>query len=376
LVIVITMLFLVSSVTVYGDTGASYYASVAKTESTWLASLQLDNGAIGDTGADSSGRTKITPYFADFAAMALLESGTEYTENVRKYIKWHFVHLNTAGQDINGLSGTIYDYYEYLGNDGKVTKERVYRVKGRKFYDSTDSYAATFLSLLWQYYRATGDRELLALHRSDIDAVSHVMLSTMNKGLTMARPDYQEKYLMDNAEVYRGAADGARLYAALFPDSVRGGLLKKSAVKIKAAVEKKMWNKRGHYYYSALEKNGRPSSRFRWSRFYMDSTSQVFPVITGVISPKSKRAKLIYRSFNRHWSTTAVKNHRWELMKYPDEYYWGDLVYTAAIMGDKGRVKSSMKNYEAKVKKNSHGYPLYSADCARVIMAADIMSGL
>jgi hypothetical protein len=369
------MVFIVSSVTVYADSDTSYYAGIAGTESAWLATLQLDNGAIADTGADSSGRTKITPYFADFAAMALLESGTKYTENVRKYIQWHFVHLNTAGQDINGLAGTIYDYREYVGTDGKVVKERVYRVRGRKFYDSTDSYAATFLSLLWRYYKATGDREYLMEHRSDIDAVSHAMLSTMNRGLTMARPDYPEKYLMDNAEVYRGARDGARLYAALFPGAARGSRLNASAVKIKSAVEKKMWNKKGHYYYSALEKNGKPAARFRWNRFYMDATAQVFPVINGLVSPGSKRARLIYRSFNRHWSTSKAGNHRWEKMKYPDEYYWGDLVYTAALMGDKGRVRSYMKTYEKKVKKNSHGYPLYSADCARVIMAADIMSG-
>ena len=372
---VLTMVFVVSSVTVYADSDTTYYAGIARNESAWLASLQLDNGAIPETRPDENGRARITPYFADFAALALLGSGKKYSGRVKKYLQWHFVHLNSASQDINGRAGTIYDYYEYVETGSRVTGEKVCRVKGVKFYDSTDSYAATFLTLLWKYYKTTGDKAYLKAHRREIGAVCSAMLSTMNKGLTMARPDYQVKYLMDNAEVYCGAVDGARLYGVLFPGDSRAAKMKSAAAAVRKNMESRMWNKKG-YYYPALEKNGTPSGKFSWNRFYMDATAQLFPVINGVVSPGSARARYLYKSFNRHWSTTAVKNHRWELMKYPDEYYWGDLVYTAALMGDKGRVKSYMKTYEAKVKKNSHGYPLYSADCARVIMAADIMSGL
>lgn len=376
LTIILVTVFLASDA-VFAASDVAFYNKTVTDESEWLASLQLSNGAIPETSfKGTNGALKETPYFSDFAAMALLESGEKYAANVRKYLEWHFDRLNRAETDICGQEETIYDYYEYVDQKGNLKEENVYKVKSKAFYDSTDSYAATFLQLLWKYYRVTGDSTCIKAHKADIDRVISAMLCTMNKGLTMARPDYPVKYAMDNAEVYAGARDGARLYSTLFAGDENIAVQKSAAAKIRKTMNSKMWNKKGGYYYPALEKNGKPSGKFKWNRFYMDATAQVFPIEYGVISAKSSRAKTLYKSFNKHWSTAKVKNHRWDKMQYPDEYYWGDLPLAAAEMGDKTRVKIYMKTYIKKVKTTGHAYPLTCADCGKVIMAAALARDL
>lgn len=82
----------------------SLYKEIVEGETAWLASLQLDNGALPMTYA-ADGKLTLNPYFSDFAALAMLESD-KYLGQVKKYADWHFSHLNTADTDHNGLDGT------------------------------------------------------------------------------------------------------------------------------------------------------------------------------------------------------------------------------------------------------------------------------
>ena len=97
------------------------YQKIATEEAAWLAGLQIENGALLMTRGPSGDYT-MNPYFADFAALALLGAGESYYENVRLYMEWHFDHLNTAQTDYNGVDGTIYDYTVTLSN-GKLVSE-------------------------------------------------------------------------------------------------------------------------------------------------------------------------------------------------------------------------------------------------------------
>ena len=369
--------------------GTPDYQEIIETESAWIASLQLSNGALpmtsfkdavtdssdSDNDAASSGQAETyeNPYFSEFAILALLENGTRYSAEVKKYLDWHFAHINAKSEDVNGEAGTIYDYTEYADENGNVTAEKVVTKEGRKFYDSTDSYAALFLCDLYKYYRVTNDREYIEANKAQIDLVVSAMFCTMNKGLPMATPSYHTKYLMDNAEVCRGMRDGAKLYSEVFPGDSRINKMTKARKTIKNRIENKMWNKKAGAYYSALTKKEKPYS-FRWNRFYMDATAQVYPITNGVKSPESKRAKAVYSKFNKYWSS-GKKNHDWEQLQTTDKdgYYWGELVYCAALMNDTARVETYMRTYEAAVRKTDHAYPLYNADSAKVVLAAGVM---
>ena len=367
--------------------GAAYYQHIIDSESAWIASLQLSNGSLpmtsyraeaAENGAGSGTsaiRIEENPYFSEFAVLALLESGTKYQTQVKNYLDWHFKHLNTRAEDVSGKTGTIYDYHEYADENGNVIKEKTAVRHGRKFYDSTDSYAALFLADLWKYYSVTKDKEYITAHKGKIDQVVSAMFCTMDRGLTMATPAYHTKYLMDNAEVYKGMTCGMKLYEAAFQNDSRIGRMSRGREMIKSRIGKKMWNRKGQSYYAALTRKGRPYE-FKWQRFYMDAAAQLYPVTNGVRSPRAKRSRIVYKKFNRYWSN-GKKNHRWERLQTtdPDKYYWGELVYCAALMKDTKRVGIYMRTYMARVKKTDHAYPLYNADSAKVVRAAAVMLG-
>ena len=97
----------ISGSTMTREEQIAMYQKIATEEAAWLASLQAENGALLMTGG-SSGQFTMNPYFADFAALALLGAGESYYENVRRYMDWHFAHLNTAETDYNGVDGTAF----------------------------------------------------------------------------------------------------------------------------------------------------------------------------------------------------------------------------------------------------------------------------
>lgn len=52
----------------------AFYQEILDTEVRWLSSMQLDNGALPMT-AVKDGNVTMNPYFADFAALGILEGG-------------------------------------------------------------------------------------------------------------------------------------------------------------------------------------------------------------------------------------------------------------------------------------------------------------
>ena len=344
------------------------YQKIATEEAAWLASRQADNGALLMTSGPN-GEFTMNPYFADFAALALLGAGESYYENVRRYMDWHFDHLNTAQTDYNGVDGTIYDYTVKLSN-GKVVSEKInINAEGKKSYDSTDSYAATFLSVVAKYYEKTGDLAYLQANSRDLERLLNPIRQTMHKGLTFAKPDYRIKYLMDNCEVYDGLVAAEKIYEALGLSDLRAEAadLKKQ---VYDAIEKYMWQEKEGYYEVALGVNNDSAYAFTWSNFYPCATAQVFPIIFGLLKPTDARAIHLYNEFNAHFST-GEKKATWEEMTTPDTFYWGALAYTAALMGDNARLETYMTLYLKIMKR--HAYPLYNADAARVCMAAQVM---
>ena len=351
----------------------AFYQEILDAEVSWLTSMQLDNGALPMT-AVKDGNATMNPYFADIAALGILEGDSSGHAVVKKYMDWHFAHLNTAETDYNGVDGTIYDYTLTVSG-GKVTKEQInINDQGKKSYDSTDSYAATFLCLLWKYSQKSGDNAYIVSHAAEIRRIINAMYATMDNDLTMAKPDYEVKYLMDNCEVYEGLAAAVHLYEdVLAPggagDAAMLSRLKADKQKVADAIEGQMWNSAG-YYEAGLFRNGSVAYAFSWDSFYPCATAQLFPVICGLISPGSARAQSLYDSFNRYYSTGASQ-HAWEEMDIPDAFYWCTLVQAGALMGDDARVKTYMTNYKKVMR--THAYPLYNAEAGRACVAASIM---
>lgn len=337
-------------------------------ETQWLASIQLENGAIPMTYA-KSGELTMNPYFADFAALALLDNAEKYAYNVVKYMDWHFAHLNTAKEDFNNLDGTIYDYIITM-EDGKIINERVSDPENADSYDTTDSYAATFLTVVYKYLNKTGDLNYIVSHAEELMRIANILLVCEQNGLTYAKPNHKIKYLMDNCEVYEGAVAAARLFKAidLQGDAEKFSALTKEydalALKVKENINYRLWNFVGGYYRPGITAYvDIPTKIFSWNIYYPQATSQLFPIICGVIEPDTDRAKSLYSQFS--------DSYHWQAFDYPDVFYWGANVYAAAVMNDLDSVVEYMENYLPLTEE--HSWPLYNMDIARTSMAAYIM---
>lgn len=344
------------------------FRQIYQRETAFLSTLQLENGAIPMT-CSANGKLTMNPYFADFAAMALLDNAAEYADEVVKYMDWHFSHLNTAEEDFGGLDGTIYDYVITM-KDGKIEKEEISDPENADPYDTTDSYAATFLTVVYKYYCKTGDTDYLVNHYQDLLRIANVMLATEQGGLTYAKRNHRVKYLMDNCEVYEGATAASEIFGAIGDEtdsddiSSIGKEYEDFALRVKENIERQLWNYVGGYYRPGIAAYvGVPTKIFSWNTYYPQATSQLFPIICGVIEPSSERAKTLYGKFSEHY--------HWEAFEYDDPFYWGANVYAAAVMNDLESVVEYMENYLPLTEK--HSWPLYNMDIARVSMAAYMM---
>lgn len=343
------------------------FTDVFETETAYLASMQLSNGALPMTKAEN-GELRMNPYFADIAALALLDDAEKYADNVVKYMDWHFEHLNTAQEDFNGLDGTIYDYVITVKN-GVVESEAISEPDNADSYDTTDSYAATFLTVVYKYFCKTGDSAYLVDHAQDLKRITDVIFSNLQNGLTYAKPNHRVKYLMDNCEVYEGAIAAA----GIFEQIVLGGKDEYAALRdecnelistVKKNINSKLWNYVGGYYRPGIAAYvSVPTKVFSWNLYYPQATSQLFPIICGVIEPNTERAEQLYGKF--------CDSFNWESFDYSDDFYWGANVYAAAKMNDVERVTQYMTNYAPLMK--NHAWPLYNADIARTSMAAYVM---
>ena len=352
----------------------AFYKEILTIETGWLSSLQLPNGAMPMTAA-KTGTVKVNPYFASFAVLAILEGDKKYHPVVKKYMDWHFAHLNTAATDYNGVDGTIYDY-DITVSEGKVVSEAIAtNDRGTKQYDSSDSYAAMFLAILWSYYSKSGDAAYIKAHYNQIKRILNALYSTMNEGLTWAKPDYKIKYLMDNAEVWRGMDKTILLYEQVLKSAFSDApamltKLKADRALVASKIESLMWNEAGKHYESAIGIDGEVAFNFDWNNFYPSATCQLFVITNDMIKPDSARAKIVYANFNKYYSTGESRK-TWEQMSIPDQFYWGEMVYAGALMKDEARVKSYMTLYR-RVMKN-HAYPLYNADAGKATLAAAYM---
>ena len=344
----------------------AFYQSIVDSENAWLASTQLSNGALPMTPTNN-GKVQMNPYFADFAALSLLNQPELYGDVVKKYMDWHFDHLNTAAEDPSGLDGTIFDYVYTVKNGVVILEEWS---TPAPTYDSTDSYAATFVMVVEKYARQTGDTAYVLSHAQDIQRVLNSLFATMDNGLTYGQPKSKVKMLMDNCEVYAGLQAAVALYRdVLIPagesTTETHDFLQNAVDDLVTAMEKDLWI--GKYYAPAIYLDGSLYQPFSWARYYPSAVAQLFPILHGVLNPTTSRAQQLYAQFCSYYD--------WEHHRHPDRFVWSSNAYTASLMGDYDRVHSFLTAYSDMVTA-SRGDPLYNADAAWACMTAYTMTQL
>lgn len=304
--------------------------------SSWLSTQQRADGAILYTTSE------ISPYFANLAATGWAKSSSSLA-NVQAWMRWYVAHLNAT--DRWGLGGTIYDYtIDASGNE--VSAQNA---------DSTDAYAATFLSLARALYD-TNDAGSQAYIRSIAPAlrqIANVLIATQTAdGMTVAKPDYPVEYLMDNTEVYRGLRDMAYLSQSAFADPSGASTYASHAALVANGIAT-LWNAQAQAY--APSRQGSVFASVSWTVWYPDATSQLFPIVNGVLAPSDSRAQGLYATFNRAFPG-------WDTLATPDGFPWALAADAAAIMGDSMRTSTYVQAVAARYGASDFPWPWYCAE--------------
>lgn len=330
------------------------YDYIIDQETAWIASLQFENGAIPTYSqplAHYNNKYRVVPYFANIAAMALLEK-PQYINNAKKYMDWYFSHLNWP--DYNGLYGTVYDY----DVDADRTTEH-----SRNSYDSVDSYAATFISLARRYYEVSGDAQYLIDHRYQLDIIGGAIINVKHSdGLTWAKPEWKIKYTMDNCEVFTGLRDIEWIFRNVYGDTGAADWYAIHKNNVVNGIQAILWDTGISMYSVGIDQwNQRISTQ--WQIFYPGATAQLFPIWTGTIFPYDQRAADMYVTFNYY-------HPRWHYLDTSDDFPWALIAYTGAIMSDKTRVDQFLNEVLAYYIYQGHPWPWYCMEAGFTILAA------
>jgi hypothetical protein len=336
------------------------YDDIIDREIEWILEQQIDMPSKNSDGAilmfrSSGEKSKVVPYFSNFAAMGLL-ARPENDWNVIMYMDWYFRHLNFP--DYNGVNGSVYDYWVYPNGNEEVVK-----INDKEHYDSIDSYASTFLVLLKKYYEVTDDADYLVDHRDLIEIIANAIVNLQQSdGLTWAMPDYKIKYLMDNSEVYEGFSAIEWITRNIFNDEQKAAFWAERKEAVANGIENKLWqndkNIYKYYYYT----NGTT----QWTTFYPDATAQLFPISNGLIDQNSERAIYLYNSFNQYFPG-------WSVLNTGDAFPWAIIAFQASIMKDTTNVNKFLNTITGRFLDKGNPYPWYCAEAGHTISAAEKM---
>ncbi|MGA8538736.1 MAG: Ig-like domain-containing protein, partial [Terriglobales bacterium] len=311
----------VMSITVGSSQSVSYQNNFNAT-SKWVSQFSQADGAILYVPGI------IEPYFANIAAIGMTKDPNRMPQVVA-WMNWYINHLNWP--DKWGLYGTMYDYT--VSNGIETPTESA---------DSTDSYAATFLTLAWNAWQSgDADARSYLLGRSyQLDVIGGVLIQTQQSdGLTWAKPDYQIKYLMDNCEAYRGLRDLASLYQNAFGDASKAAYYNAAAAAMQHGILG-MWMNGSWAVYKNWYGNLIAPNMATW---YADASAQVFPVLMGVVNSSDSRAQKAYAALNAAWP-------EWPTLSFnsQDPFPWCLIVDGAAAMGDQARVATYIGSIQNK----------------------------
>jgi hypothetical protein len=332
------------------STASSIYLNNFNAVSKWVAQFSKSDGAI------LYAPNQIDPYFSNIAAIGMTKDPTRMPQ-VTAWINWYINHLNWP--DKWGLYGTTYNWS--VNSNG--TETPTYEA------DSTDSYAATFLTLVWNAWQ-TGNssaRSTIAGLSYQLDTIGGVLIKTQQSdGLTWAKPDYQIKYLMDNCEAYRGLRDLASLFQNAFGDSAKATYYNNAANSMLKGILSMWLNGKWAVYKDGIGRLAAPNM----GTWYADATAQLFPVLMGVVPGSDTRAQQSYAAFNAAWPG-------WPTLSYnaQDSFPWCLIGEGAAAMGDKTRLATYINSIQKKYTNTGFPWPFYNAEGGWFMRSNNYMMG-
>jgi len=224
----------------------------------------------------------IIPYTINLIALSEMNENSNL-KPIKNYLNWVFLNLNYP--DKFGITGSIYDYHISIIGEETSSED----------YDSVDSYSATFLMLLEKYLFLSQDTALIMQNKQKIHDIAYTIVHLQGEdGLTIAVPNSEIKYLMDNCEVYGG------LKAIISLSEEFGWDLEDYYFEAKNSLEngimQKLYNEGLQNFNWAVEE--RVASSSNWTEFYPDAYAQIFPIVYGLLDDDDELKNHIWDNFN------------------------------------------------------------------------------
>ncbi|MHB9143907.1 MAG: hypothetical protein ACYC5Y_00970 [Symbiobacteriia bacterium] len=296
----------------------------------WLISAQTADGALRNRPPAPD----VTPYFASQAAQALVATPGG-TSPARRYLGWYLAHLNR--RDRYGLAGTIYDYHP--------------KNPWPPGYDSADAYAATFLSLARLYVEETADWAWARENEAGLAAVGNLLVSLQDgDGLIRCGGPSDQRYLMDNAENYRGLVDWAWLLAGLGKHE-QAAAVRYLAARLARGVNQVLWDPPSQAYRPAsppFHGAADPKANLPdWSKWYPDAAAQLFPSLYGMPQPQGRGLSLYRR--------LAQAFPAWTQGQTCDPYPWLTAGLAAWRLGQTRDARALLRYVEARYPADPRG---------------------
>ncbi len=252
---------------------------------------QTTDGALA-MSAVSSSSADVVPYFSNLSAIGLIAAynkthDASFRSAAQKWVIWFEMHLNT--------DGTIFDYQGIPGSWKSTGK-----------YDSVDSYAATYIELVWQIHVCTHDKKWLAARDPYIKQALGAIRSVMQaKGLTIARRDYPVMYTMDNVETLRGLRAAAKIENAIgnLETSQR---IDADAAAMEAAISRELWDPVHLCYRVDIQTDGGKEEGL--DKWYPNKMANL--MAAAWLPPSSRNRELfdrLYQQFQKDLPT-AIRN--------------------------------------------------------------------
>lgn len=286
---------------------------------------QTGDGAItmGLVGRDES---TVNPYFGCFAAEGLLAEyrSTRDAALLRSALAWgdwYAAHQNP--------NGTIFDYKGHAG-----------AWRSTAHYDSSDSYAAVYVSFLLDLYRASRDKVWLRGKQASIRlALAGIRLTMQPNGLTLAKPTYPVMYVMDNTETLQGLRSAHELAIAL-RDTAEGRRTQAEADRMEAAIDSLLWDLSGSSYYIGIQTDGGKSTGLK--DWYPDIMANLMAIAW--LPPSARNQALFGRVFAKFGAAIPTQvNSQDDLEKL---IWWG---YAAQKVGRSdllARIRNGLSTFE------------------------------
>jgi len=339
----------------------SFYQDLVDQEVRYLKSLQLSDGAIMMNEFEN-GKARIVPYFSNLAAYAMAKSkNTDY--EIKQYIKWYISKLNNENEDPYQIAGTIFDYTIY---------EEGMAYENKYTYDSVDSYAATFIMVVSEYYQNTQDKDFILSIENELELVYRALMSMEDNNLFITSFNRSVKYLMDNCEVvyalekYQELVTDLLVKEGSFDYSARSENLKAIIKSAKYQIHYELYDFDNEVFDIGYDKEGNKLKFKEYGNFYPDMTAQFFPVIFDIIDPESLEAVITYNKHQEFYNLNMESARE----NGDTSFYWMIQALFYSKMDKENQLKEYLNDYQTNYATN-HTYPMYNAEVAWVILACE-----